>query len=245
MEMFEVPESAEKSDLIVNHIAYARCLSRRFYFQRSDMGIDRDEFQSAAFLGLCDAAQRFDDSRGLNFETFSYLRIRGAMYDLLRRGGWFCNGLTALKAPDAAAGENVEEPSRARRVSSLSVQEFTSLLDSNDGLNFKLHGISADADGETVELSYADALTPEQEAIGRNSREYLRSLLHRLPEKERDLIEMYYFEGRTFEDMRSHFKGVSKSWLSRLHSRALGRLRSELREEVLECADLESGAAAL
>ena len=235
MEQFQPNSHNQKSFLILNHLLYARRLSKRFYYRRSELGIEHQEFQSAAYLGLCDAAQRYDDSRGLNFETFSYFRIRGAMYDLLRRGGWFYHGAQPSESEnsstEADAAQTTESSRRTKsysRFNSMSFPELASLLEANDGLNFRLH--STIVDGEThVDLSYANQIDPETFAMLRSSSEYLRSLMDELPQNERDLIHLYYFEGLTLEDIRKHFNGASKSWLSRMHKSALARLRAQLR----------------
>lgn len=66
------------------YISFASKLAREFRRAHFHPALSYEELQSAAFLGLCEAACRFDSARGLSFETFAYLRIRGAMFDYLR-----------------------------------------------------------------------------------------------------------------------------------------------------------------
>ena len=80
-----VPE--ENLAYIQNNIKFAHRLARKFYRERENLGVDLDDYIGSAELGLCDAARRFDSTRGQSFETFAYARIRGSMSDLLRRSG--------------------------------------------------------------------------------------------------------------------------------------------------------------
>ena len=221
--------------LIENNVSFARNVSRKFFSQRSEMGIEFEEFYSAALLGLCDAAQRFDTSKGENFQTYSYLRIRGAMYDLIRRGGWVARGnipWLQLENETVDADEDESEKPREQHVQQKrksfvpsSVFELAGTLDIIDEINLK---VWVEGDGDHAELSYSDQLDPESHTLQRNLAAFLCGMLVHLPEKERQIIELHYFEGWTFEEMRHHFAGVSRSWLSRLHSRAVKRLRAQI-----------------
>lgn len=220
--------------LIEKHVGFARNVSRKFYSQRSEMGIEFEEFYSAALLGLCDAAQRFDTSKGENFQTYSYLRIRGAMYDLIRRGGWVARGSIpwlqnqpeGFDLEDDEEQAQLQQPLQKRRsfVPS-SVFELAGTLNIIDEINLK---VWVEGDGDHAELSYSDQLDPESHTLQRNLAKFLCGMLVHLPEKERQIIELHYFQGWTFEEMRHHFAGVSRSWLSRLHSRAVKRLRTQI-----------------
>jgi len=203
------------------------------------MGIEFEEFYSAALLGLCDAAQRFDTTKGENFQTYSYLRIRGAMYDLIRRGGWVARGnIPWLQNADllenAESDDAPAEAVRGKKKSFVpsSVFELAGTLDIIDEINLK---VWIEGEGEHAELSYSEQLDPESHAVQRNLADFLREMLVHLPEKERQIIVLHYFEGWTFEEMREHFSGVSRSWLCRLHARAVKRLRSHIEQARRNC----------
>ena len=221
--------------LIENNVQYAKNLSRKFFAERSEMGIEFEEFCSAAYLGLCDAAQRFDRSKGENFQTYSFLRIRGAMYDLLRRGGWSTYGAFPwFERPEEGSERERPEPTSNRRRSYVpgNISELAGALDLVEELNFKLW---VDQEGEQVELTYSDHADPEHAAVRKSLADFLRRVVEALPPRERQIIELYYFDGWTFEDMREHFAGVSRSWLSRMHSRALERLRAQIELACRKC----------
>ena len=79
--------NSNQQELVSEHLEYAKRVAYRFYQKRRNMDIELDDLIGAAYLGLCDAAVRFKSSKEVEFKTYSYLRIRGAMYDLLRRNG--------------------------------------------------------------------------------------------------------------------------------------------------------------
>ena len=72
-----------------------------------------------------------------------------------------------------------------------------------------------------------DESTPEEGLIHNEKKRRLRTAIRRLPPRERKLVEGYYFEDRPFQEVAAEL-GVSKSWASRLHTRALLLLRSEM-----------------
>ena len=226
--------------LIEQNLSFARNVSRKFYSQRSEMGIEFEEFYSAALLGLCDAARRFDVSKGENFQTYSFLRIRGAMYDLIRRGGWVSRGqipwlqgeVLETEADEEAPAERPASVKSKKTFVPSSVFELAGTLDIIDEINLK---VWIEGEGDHAELTYSDQVDPESYALQTNLSSFLKEILLNLPQKERQIIELHYFQGWTFEEMREHFAGVSRSWLSRLHSRAVKRLRLHIEQARRNC----------
>ena len=82
-----------EQELVLTHVPYVHRLARRFYRQYRSCGIDFDDCISAGYVGLCRPAQRYDQTLGHDFKTFSFLRIRGAMFDLLREHGMVSRGV--------------------------------------------------------------------------------------------------------------------------------------------------------
>ncbi len=196
------------------------------------MGIDFDDFFAAALLGLCDAARRYDPARGESFQTFSFLRIRGAMYDLIRRGGgrngpipWL-NMESPVEEEDAPRTATVHFRNGERKsFVPANVNELAGTIATIEELNLRLW---TQRETSRIELTYSDQEDPELAALQNNLRRFLSTMLVGLPPKERQIIELYYFQGWTFEEMREHFAGVSRSWLSRIHARAIKRLRAQI-----------------
>ncbi len=194
----------------------------------------RDEFISAGFFGLIDAASRFDDSRGLDFRSYSFIRIRGAIIDYIRTSCTLSgHAYRAFRALEAA--QEIREVDMMRRTTTpaevhaggepLRVLERSALACMLTQLR----------DARPDELRH-EILNPERILQKKRESEKIRAIVATLPEKERTIIEQYYFHDRKFVEVASHFAGLSKSWVSRLHDRALEMLRDKLSEVVAEMA---------
>lgn len=193
--------------LVVEHIDYSKRIAQSLFRDHGRAGIDYDDFEGAAYLGLCDAALRFEPSRGLSFKSFSYLRIRGSVIDLMRKMGIVPRALLEK-----------EETSIVPR----SAKEVASVCNSMSDTGITVH---LGRDQQVSDLSYADMLSPEEKVVSKDSQTFVVRLLHKLPAKERKLLELRYFEGYTLENLRSHFGRYSRSWVSRLQTNALDALR--------------------
>lgn len=226
------PPTAEEIQVRVEpNIEFTLRVARDFARRRVMSGIETADFESAALLGLCDAARRFDSSKGMNFRTFAYFRIKGAMLDHLRRSGRIPRlALKKLIAEKAAQQQAEEQRSGAEDSDedvfplpfAANLADLAELAQIAAHLGFSIVPSCADSGDE---LTYLDAQTPEQASIGSNLRAFLSTFIERLPADQRRVIEMRYFHDRTLEEIRDQFNGVSKSWLSRLHGHAIDNLR--------------------
>jgi RNA polymerase sigma factor (sigma-70 family) len=96
--------------------------------------------------------------------------------------------------------------------------------------------VSADHDDDEEEGEELDLLHPEAILEEKQTTQKIRAFVATLPEKERTIIEQYYFRDRKFVEVAEQLTGVSKSWVSRLHDRALEMLRDKIVEEAAEIA---------
>ena len=224
--------------LVLEHIDYGRGLARAFARKRENLGIDYEDYEGAAMLGLCDAARRFDMAKGMQFRTFAYFRIRGAMYDLVRRAGGMsrANYRHLIKTPEKCREENArEEPLQGKKVRETShnkqtlpysfartAVELAQLAEVVHEVGIRLHGAE---DKDIVDISYSRQLSPEKEAAIRSSKRFVGRLIEKLPEDQRKILELRYFRGLSLREASPYFGRGSRSWLSRLHSRAIDSLR--------------------
>ncbi len=219
----------EYSKIIESNIIYAKKLAKKFYQARTFFNIDYEEYEAAAFLGLCSAAKRFDSSCGVDFKSYSYYRIVGAMCDLLRRGGFDYLGYSVITENK---GEKIKEGEK-RKLKKLyyrmprDLKSLVSIVNSTDELGLKIHYLISHYNDYGVQISYAKQLDPETVAIKSSLKKYLRILLEKLPAKERQVLIEHYFQGKNFARIRKEKNNVSRSWISRLHKRALELLRKE------------------
>lgn len=160
-------------------------------YRRYGRSVELDELVALGTEGLIQAADRFEPERGLTFSTYACHRIRGAIFDGLRRigavpGRSFANGRRCFSCGTSAALELTHEVADA---------------------------VERRSDTDDVP----------------GARTRIVAALAALPESERAIIEQHYFAGRSLLDAGSTL-GISKSWASRLHARALETLRSSLQD---------------
>lgn len=186
-----------------------------------------EDVKSVAREGLVESATRFDPTRGVQFTTFAYYRIRGAVFDWVRgqieNDPYHLAKAAALRAVDALA-ESTAETDRSQP--SIDAQsEAASALDALiDG------AVSSFMLGEAAayyEPDHQQASTPEHVLGQKEAARFIRTVVDSLPDKERTMLVQVYFEGRTIEQAGQSM-GLSKSWASRLHARALKLMKEKL-----------------
>ena len=201
--------------------------------------VDLDDLIAYGQVGLVEAARTFDPARGSRFSTFAYYRVRGAIYDGVAKMSWF--GRTApgqiqcgRPASDVLRGEaETERRSASER-----------LLPAADGADGELRQRrpvpraravvqfatrrDSDLGRDAAEPADESALAGPTVAIQREIYGKLHELIDGLPEQAAALIRATYFEGLTLQDAGQRL-GMSKSWASRLHAKALQLLAESLR----------------
>lgn len=199
-----------------------------------DLSADVDDLMAYGFEGLWSAKQRFDPERGVQFNTFAYYRIRGAILDGVRRSGYVSRrAYTQLRAAEAALelGERAGEERAAALQASRAGAAATTPEQTSATLRATVARLTASyllaAVGQEEQET---APTAELGLIARERRTELRAALETLPEREAALVRGYYFEGRRFDHVAEEL-GISKSWASRLHQKALDRLKAALRDD--------------
>src|SRR5687767_10527891 len=200
--------------------------------------VELDDLVSAGTLGLIDAFEHFDTSRGLAFSTFAAPRIRGAMLDELRRIDRVPRSVRrktrqidgASAALSSSLGREPEHSEVAERLGIdmetlwrwQSERESTQIMSidrtPSTGENGRPSGEwLAETSGEEVD----DTLTLAQET------EHLRDALLELPEQQRTVLSLYYFEDLKLNDI-ARILHVSESRVSQIRSKAIQRLRRRL-----------------
>jgi RNA polymerase sigma factor for flagellar operon FliA len=190
-----------------------------------------DDLRSFAREGLLAAARTFDESRGVPFRRWANLRIRGAIIDGVRQWGTLprrvYHELRALEAAEhlreAYEEEDAASPATTAEAADARLTQYLAGL----ATAMAIGTIAPVSDGPASETLARDA-SPEEAAIGSELAVHVRAIVSRLPEPERTLIERHYFCDDTLESAAARV-GLSKSWGSRLHARAIESIARELR----------------
>ncbi|MDA0712707.1 MAG: sigma-70 family RNA polymerase sigma factor [bacterium] len=196
--------------------------------------IEIDDLVSYGVTGLLEAQKRFDPTLGANFTTFSYYRIRGAIYDGLRKMGWvsrheyqkikFGEKATAY-LETVAKRNNTQQPLKKNaqeEIADLATQVnhlVTIFVTSLDGLE--------DSDFEDNNAVRADVTLEKHEL-----RSLVKKAIKQLPEDEQNLICLYYFKEKSLEEVGREI-GLSKSWTSRRHAQIIDKLSLLLKNMLL------------
>jgi RNA polymerase sigma factor for flagellar operon FliA len=235
------PEAQKR--LVEDHIPFVRSIARKLREQVPM--VEFDDLVGFGMQGLIEAGQRFDDRHGVAFTTFAYYRVRGAMFDGLRSMGWLPRSeyarlrleeranayLQNLAARDEGQSEQVArapvKPGRGRPATGEVEERVREIAEA-------LHGVAAvfvTLLGRHEEQQLLDERAAPHEQLERHQMaERVRRALTSLPDKERHLVEQYYFHDQTLEQVGAGM-GLSKSWTSRLHARAIALLRETLESD--------------
>src|SRR5687767_4844266 len=227
--------AAAQSQRVEAGIPFVEALARRMAATMPH-SIDISDLVQDGVIGLIDAAQRFDDSRGIKFETFAERRIRGAMIDALRKDAW-PRGVRRQRRELEAAREELRrelgcEPSLAdlaakvgsdekrlgRTIVRINAIESTSPLANND----KHDDSSVPSALIPSEPEQPDAAYEREQTKAR-----VRGAIASLPLREQKVIGLYYYGEATMKQIGAEI-GVNESRVSQLHARAIRRLRDAL-----------------
>jgi RNA polymerase sigma factor for flagellar operon FliA len=181
-------------------------------------------------IGLLQAAKSYRADYGTSFQTFAYHRIRGAIFDGLGKMAWTSRAAQQQFAAERASHEVLADQPQSSREDS--AEENSPDSSAAAGWLFrtteKLAVIQLVASGtngcDRDDGGIEDRSERPDERVAQDElREMLNALVKKLPEIERSLIELTYYEGRSFSEA-ARMLGHSKSWASRLHAQILQRL---------------------
>lgn len=223
--------------MIEHYQKYARAIVRQLMRSLRLPDNKYEDYLAAGYLGLVEAAERFDFKNGNSFKSYAYLRIRGAIIDGIRKSSEI-SGRAYKYAKALHAAQELREscnfgPGEVRRRNGMSATEPDRLKEifnyaAKSTLAFRLNFM--DVEEELTETSESNSGTDELLAKRERAR-LLRQIVSELPEKERCVIERYYFQDQAFVEIANEFEGFSKSWVSRLHGRALEIIRKRYLEK--------------
>lgn len=225
------PPTAAQTRLIEEHVPFVRAIARKLRDQMP--AIEFDDLVGFGMQGLLEASQRYDHRHGVVFSTFAYYRIRGAMFDGIRSMGWLPRGeyLRARFEERASAYlENLEAREAGVAADGSAEEEVRALADGIYGVAAVFITLLTEAHEHHL---LDDRPQAEEQLLRHQLLDRVKRVLKTLPEKEQRLINQYYFGDQTLEEVGESM-GLSKSWTSRLHARAVALLREGLLAETAE-----------
>lgn len=206
--------------------------------------VEQADLVSYGIFGLIDALEKFDRAREIKFETYAIPRIRGAIIDELRSLDWVPRSVR-FKAREVEKAQTELEarlrrsPTDAEIAQHLGIK-LSELHDIMTQISFvtvtaleEMVGTGTER-GETLSLldtlADAGAADPMSGLEGTETRAMLAQALNKLSEREKIVVTLYYFEGLTLAEI-GDVLGVTESRICQIHTKAVGLLRNQLREQ--------------
>ncbi|SDZ73888.1 RNA polymerase, sigma 28 subunit, SigD/FliA/WhiG [Desulfuromusa kysingii] len=235
------PGAAEREKMIESHLSLVDFLVDRMMTQVPAF-VSRDDIRSAALMGLMDASNRFDPRRGVLFKTFAERRIRGAVFDEVRRMDWFSRTLREKqsrlsKVTDSLGKQlgRIPEDTEVAEELDMTLDDFRELqLQVSQLGTISLHeSVDDDDSGKT----FIDNLEDTQQASVQERMEAneltgeLAGYLEQLSEKERLVVALIYYEELSQKEI-SEVLELSEGRISQLHSQALGKLKIKMKRSI-------------
>lgn len=207
----------------------AKQLARRM----SGASVTVDDLRSFGQEGLLHAARTFDESRGVPFRRWANLRIRGAMIDGVRQFGGLPRRIyrelgaagDADRVQEVYDEEDAARPATSPEAADARLTSYLAGLATAMAMG-SMGGASAATEGDAAA---ADRASPEDLASLSELVGHVRAIVARLPDAERALVERHYFAEETLDHAAASL-GLSKSWGSRLHARAIDAIARELKK---------------
>lgn len=204
---------------------------------RLPSSVSVDDIIQAGMIGLLDAARRYDELRGAQFETFAAQRIRGAMLDELRQADWMPRSLrrdmrrieAAINKLQQQLGRSPNETEIAKELG-MPLAEYQQMLYESRGAQLMYYeDFHNEGDEDFFDRYDKDSDADPLELLqDENFRDALIKAIDQLPERERMLMGMHYEQEMNLREI-GEVMGVSESRVCQLHSQAVARLRSSLK----------------
>jgi RNA polymerase sigma factor for flagellar operon FliA len=230
-----LPHTVTQHPRVIAGLPFVEQLARRVA-ATMPYSIDIGDLVQDGVIGLIDAARRFDEGRGIKFETFAERRIRGAMIDALRKDAW-PRGVRRQRREletareqlrrdlgcepslaDLAAKVGSDEKSLGRTIVRINTIESTSPLAA---------GANVDASMLPAALVPSEPERPDSAYERQQTEGRVRAAVATLPPREQKVIGLYYYGEATMKQIGAEI-GVNESRVSQLHARAIRRLRDVL-----------------
>ncbi len=225
-----------RDELILKHLPMVRFVAKRVS-ERMPQHVELDDLISAGLVGLIDAASKFDGDKQVQFKSYAQFRIRGAILDSLRVMDWSPRelrrkGRAMAEATRALSAKLGRAPADAEIAEEMGIDLLTlqQMVGEIKGLEVGSLNVTRTEEVGDEELDFVPAPAcedPLARFIKGQTREQLAAAIEALPEKERLVLTLYYFEELTMKEIGLTL-GVVESRVSQIRSSAVSRLRTLL-----------------
>lgn len=225
--------SIDKTVLLEQHTVLVKRIAYHL-LARLPASVLVDDLIQSGMIGLLEAANNFDSTKGASFETFAGIRIRGAMLDEIRRGDWTPRSVhknsrmvsEAIKQLEAALGRDVTDIEVAEKLD-ISLNEYHHILSEvSTGRILGIDDLGVNEDALSVDES-SQSNDPYQSIEHKAFKKGLSECINTLPEREALVLSLYYDEELNLREI-GQVLDVSESRVSQIHSQAMHRLKARM-----------------
>ncbi|WP_166265202.1 RNA polymerase sigma factor FliA [Marinobacter caseinilyticus] len=218
--------------LVENHAPLVKKIALHM-LARLPASVQLDDLMQAGLIGLLEAAQKYQSTKGASFETYAGIRIRGAIVDEIRKGDWVPRSVhrnarrvaRAIKVVEDRKGCEAQDSEVADELEMTLAEYHACLNDASSGRLFSLDELN-----ESGELPIEEPEASDNPLEGITSDAFRASLagaISELPEREKLVLSLYYQDELNLKEIGAVI-GVSESRVSQIHSQAALRLRARL-----------------
>jgi RNA polymerase sigma factor for flagellar operon FliA len=233
-----IPSIADRETVILEHLPQIRCVALKIC-ARLPTCIDANDLIGYGVLGLLDAVEKYDPARGVSFRTYAQYRIRGAMLDSLRNQDWTSRSVRQNSKKLMSTRQSIEmtlgrvpTEEEVANAMDISLEKLHELLEKVSGM--KMISLSArelsDNENPNQTARSEDSSNPSDpfaNLLQSEIRCLLAAAIDDLPDRERTIISLYYYEDFTMAEIAKSLN-LNGSRISQIHSRAMIKLRARL-----------------
>jgi RNA polymerase sigma factor for flagellar operon FliA len=223
------PDGAHIRDLVEQHADLVKRIAHHL-LGRLPPSVQLDDLIQSGMIGLIEASNKYDGTKGASFETYAGIRIRGAMLDEIRKGDWVPRSVhrntrnisAAIKQVEDQTGRDAQDEEVAA-VLGISLENYhQQLQESLSGRLYSFEELNAQ------DMTEDDAFNQAFDGVAKDEFQIqLAQAISELPEREQLVLALYYDEELNLKEI-GQILGVSESRVSQIHSQAALCLRSRL-----------------
>ena len=226
-----------KNEILLNYGYLVKWIVRRMMPKYNNYN-EYDDLVSCGTLGLIDAVERFELKHEVKFETYAVSRIRGEILDYMRSQDWAPPSLRKKISAIASAYEAYENNNPGRAADkdvadslNMPVKQVQKILTQTHMFNLVNFEDALSSSNQETEIRNKDENTPEEDLLDKEKKEILSEVIDTLPEKERLVITLYYYEGLLLKEIADILQ-VTESRVSQIHSKVLAKMRMKLEKAI-------------
>jgi RNA polymerase sigma factor FliA len=224
-----------REDLIIKYAPLVKKIAERMAM-RLPPQISKEELIGPGILGLFDAIEKFDSTKGIKFKTYANMRIKGAILDELRKMDWISRSVRkninriedAIRALELKLGRSPKDDEIAEEMG-IDIESYYKMTSKSCGVNLlSLDELMLDGATPKISKQVSDVPSPFDNLKVKEIKTVIAKALSTLSKKEQLVMSLYYYDELTLKEI-ANVLDLTESRISQIHSKAIIRLRVKIR----------------